>query len=204
MRHDGAVSRPGDAVDDVVYLTRIATPLGAVLLGATGAGVCLLEFLDDDAPAPTPGDLARRLGREIRDGANEHTARLARELDEYFAGTRRHFDTPLAPNGTEFQKTVWNALREIPYGETRSYAEQARRLGAPAAIRAVAAANGQNPIAIVIPCHRVIGTDGKLTGYAGGLWRKEWLLRHEGATGGWRAERDAAQMELGLELEPLR
>lgn len=180
MRSNAVMSKQGAAVDDVVYLTRLATPLGPMLLGATAAGICLLEFIDDDASDPQLHDLARRLGRKIRAGTNEHTTRLAGELEEYFAGQRRHFDTPLAPIGTDFQQRVWRALREIPHGETRSYAEQARMIGAPKAVRAVANANGQNRIAIVIPCHRVIGSDGKLTGYAAGLWRKEWLLRHEG------------------------
>lgn len=165
--------------DDVVLVTRVATPLGPMLLGATARGICLLEFTDDNTPTPQLDDLARRLGREPRPGTNEHTTRLTQELEEYFAGHRRHFDTPLDPIGTEFQKMVWNALLTIPYGKIRSYAQQARMIDAPNAVRAVANANGQNRIAIVIPCHRVIGSNGKLTGYGGGLWRKEWLLRHE-------------------------
>ena len=103
-----------------------------------------------------------------------------RQLVAYFAGRLRTFDLPLAPNGTDFQRRVWSALREIPFGTTISYAELARRVSNSAAVRAVGAANGRNPIPIIVPCHRVIGSDGSLTGFGGGLPRKQWLLRHEG------------------------
>src|SRR4051812_17435579 len=106
-----------------------------------------------------------------------------RRLVAYFAGRLRTFDVPLAPNGTDFQRRVWNALREIPFGTTISYAALARRVSNAAAVRAVGAANGRNPIPIIIPCHRVIGSSGSLTGFGGGLDRKQWLLRHEGAQG---------------------
>ncbi|MCY1279591.1 Methylated-DNA--protein-cysteine methyltransferase [compost metagenome] len=108
---------------------------------------------------------------------------VARQLDEYFAGKRQRFDVRLNARGTEFQRQVWQALVEIPYGYTTCYAELARRIGRPKAVRAVGAANGANPISIIVPCHRVIGRDGSLTGYAGGLARKEQLLRLEGAIG---------------------
>jgi len=101
------------------------------------------------------------------------------QLDEYFQGNRTRFDLKLNPHGTDFQKKVWNELLNIPFGKTRSYLEQTKKIGDPKAIRAVAAANGKNPIWIIIPCHRVIGSDGSLTGYAGGIWRKKWLLEHE-------------------------
>jgi methylated-DNA-[protein]-cysteine S-methyltransferase len=103
------------------------------------------------------------------------------QLEQYFSGTRRQFEGVLVPTGTDFQQKVWQALQTIPYGQTVSYLELARTLGNERAVRAVGRANGRNPIAIVIPCHRVIGRDGRLTGYGGGLWRKEWLLRHEGS-----------------------
>jgi methylated-DNA-[protein]-cysteine S-methyltransferase len=106
-------------------------------------------------------------------------AATARQLAEYFAGRRSTFDLPLRPRGTPFQRAVWDALRAIPWGETRSYAEIARAVGRPTAVRAVGAANGRNPLAIVVPCHRVIGAGGALTGYAGGLEAKRWLLGHE-------------------------
>ncbi|HEX6098154.1 MAG TPA: methylated-DNA--[protein]-cysteine S-methyltransferase [Thermoanaerobaculia bacterium] len=105
---------------------------------------------------------------------------LSAELREYFAGKRKTFDFPLAPKGTEFQLAVWNALLEIPYGDTRTYAQLAHRIGRPSAVRAVGAANGANPIPVIIPCHRVIGSNGTLTGYGGGIERKQWLLALEG------------------------
>ncbi len=109
-------------------------------------------------------------------------AEAAEQLQEYFAGTRQRFALPLDLGGTEFQRRAWLALAEIPYGETRSYGEQARRLGVPRAARAVGAANGANPLPIVLPCHRLVGADGSLTGFGGGLDTKRWLLQHEGAT----------------------
>ncbi|HSD22515.1 MAG TPA: methylated-DNA--[protein]-cysteine S-methyltransferase [Anaeromyxobacter sp.] len=112
-------------------------------------------------------------------------AAAAKQLEDYFAGRRTTFDLPLRPRGTPFQRAVWDALRAIPPGETRSYGEIARAVGRPAAVRAVGAANGRNPLAIVVPCHRVIGAGGTLTGYAGGLEAKRWLLAHEARlTGG--------------------
>jgi methylated-DNA-[protein]-cysteine S-methyltransferase len=105
--------------------------------------------------------------------------RTARQLDEYFAGRRTEFDLPLGPRGTGFQQLVWRALTTIPFGDTRSYGEQARSIGRPSASRAVGAANGKNPISIIVPCHRVIAGSGELTGYAGGMDAKRWLLDHE-------------------------
>ncbi|MCF8463550.1 MAG: methylated-DNA--[protein]-cysteine S-methyltransferase [Flavobacteriales bacterium] len=105
------------------------------------------------------------------------------QLDEYFDGKRTEFDLPLNPNGTVFQKSVWAELQNIPFGKTISYMDMAKRLGDPKVIRAAGTANGKNPIAIIIPCHRVVGSDGNLTGYAGGLKRKQWLLEHESAQG---------------------
>lgn len=104
------------------------------------------------------------------------------QLNQYFEGTRTDFDFLLNPKGTEFQQKVWKGLLEIPFGKTMSYLELSKKLGDVKAIRAVASANGKNPLWIVVPCHRVIGTDGSLTGYAGGLWRKKWLLEHENPT----------------------
>jgi methylated-DNA-[protein]-cysteine S-methyltransferase len=104
------------------------------------------------------------------------------QLDEYFAGERTEFDIKLNPQGTVFQQSVWNELLNISFGKSRTYLEQTKQIGDPKAIRAVASANGKNPIWIIIPCHRVIGSDGSLTGYAGGVWRKKWLLEHESGT----------------------
>lgn len=122
-----------------------------------------------------------RLGQGWRRETSELTEMAALQLHEYIAGQRRNFDLPLAPHGTEFQRRVWDALLQIPFGETRSYSQQAQQLGQPRAIRAVARANGANPVAVMIPCHRVIGANGSLTGYAGGLPLKARLLTLEGA-----------------------
>lgn len=122
---------------------------------------------------------AKHTQHAVCDDSKFKTAR--EQLAAYFSGELIHFDLALAPEGTEFQKQVWRALCEIPYGETISYGEQARRIGQPNAFRAVGTANGQNPISIIVPCHRVIGANGALTGYGGGLPRKRWLLAHEAA-----------------------
>ncbi len=166
----------------VVRLSRVLTPLGPMLLGATDEGVCLLEFTDRPMLETQLRRLTRRLDCALAPGSNEVSRQLEAELAAYFKGTLREFRTPLITPGSEFQQRVWSALREIPYGETRSYAEQAHAIGAPAAVRAVARANGDNRIAIVSPCHRVVGANGALTGYGGGLRRKQWLLHHERAT----------------------
>ncbi|HSR66219.1 MAG TPA: methylated-DNA--[protein]-cysteine S-methyltransferase [Xanthomonadaceae bacterium] len=155
----------------VVY-TSMPSPVGVLLLAADAAGLCLVEFPDPRHPvAPQAG------WREGDDAVLEETRR---QLGEYFAGTRRDFELPLAPRGTPFQHDVWRALATIPYGTTISYAELAARIGQPAAMRAVGAANGRNPLPIVVPCHRVIGADGSLTGFGGGLPTKRFLLRLEG------------------------
>jgi AraC family transcriptional regulator, regulatory protein of adaptative response / methylated-DNA-[protein]-cysteine methyltransferase len=166
----------------VVRLTRFATPLGPVLAGTTEHGVCLLEFTDRRMLETQLRRLMQRLNCVYAPGSSNIAAQLERELDAYFAGTLREFSVPVHTHGSEFQERVWLALRAIPPGETRSYAEQARMIGAPSAVRAVARANGDNRVAIIIPCHRVIGADGRLTGYGGGLWRKQWLLDHERRT----------------------
>jgi AraC family transcriptional regulator, regulatory protein of adaptative response / methylated-DNA-[protein]-cysteine methyltransferase len=173
-----SAARSRDAT--LVHLSRVSTPLGPMLLGATDRGVCLLEFTDRRMLETQLTRLARLLRCAFVPGSTEPGRHLEEELRQYFAGTLQDFQTPLDFSGTEFQQRVWGALRRIPFGTTRSYADQARMIGAPTAVRAVARANGDNRIAIVIPCHRVIGADGKLTGYGGGLWRKHWLLHHEG------------------------
>jgi AraC family transcriptional regulator, regulatory protein of adaptative response / methylated-DNA-[protein]-cysteine methyltransferase len=172
-----SASRLRDAT--VVHLSRLPTPLGPMLLGATDEGVCLLEFTDRRMLETQLRRLAQRLGCTFVPGSTDVGRQMERELEEYFDGTRREFRTPLLLLGSDFQQRVWTALGGIPYGETRSYAEQARMIGAPSATRAVARANGDNRIAIVIPCHRVVGADGTLTGYGGGLWRKRFLLELE-------------------------
>lgn len=171
-------ARSRDAI--VVNLAQVATPLGPMLLGATQDAVCLLEFTDRPMMETQLKRLETRLDCVFVPGPNPVTAAMEEELAQYFAGELKAFTTPLLTPGTPFQQAVWTGLREIPYGETRSYGEQARALGSPTAVRAVAGANGDNRIAIVIPCHRVVGADGSLTGYGGGLGRKRFLLELEG------------------------
>jgi methylated-DNA-[protein]-cysteine S-methyltransferase len=149
------------------------SPVGPLRLAADDAGLRLIEFPDPRHPVP-PGD-------DWEEGDNVVLAATRVQLDEYFAGTRRAFDLPLAPRGTAFQRAVWCALASIAYGETISYRELAERIGQPSAMRAVGAANGRNPLPIVVPCHRVIGADGSLTGFGGGLPTKRFLLQLEGA-----------------------
>jgi methylated-DNA-[protein]-cysteine S-methyltransferase len=147
------------------------SPIGHLLLAGDEEGLRHLH-LDEAEPSKAPGGDWLENPPEFDD--------LRHQLDEYFAGKRRRFIARLAPQGTEFQRAVWQALLAIPFGRTESYSAIAARVGRPRAVRAVGAANGANPIAIVIPCHRVLGRDGSLTGYAGGLARKEFLLRLEG------------------------
>jgi methylated-DNA-[protein]-cysteine S-methyltransferase len=147
----------------------VDTPIGTLRLFATGEALVGAYLPGQEGLTPSSGE-----------GPLPPVLEQARDqLDEYFAGKRRAFDLPLDPRGTEFQRSVWRALSAIPFGATRSYGEIAAALGRPSASRAVGAANGQNPISIIVPCHRVIGRDGSLTGYASGIARKEWLLRHE-------------------------
>lgn len=143
----------------------------------TPVGFLTLVVTDDGALTRLTMHAEPTMGEGEQDGPA--TKEAIRQLREYFDGSRQSFDLPLEPAGTEFQRTVWDALREIGYGQTRSYGQIAAAIGAPTASRAVGAANGKNPISIVVPCHRVIGSTGKLTGYAGGLERKTWLLNHE-------------------------
>ena len=163
----------------LVVAATLDTPLGPMLAAATDAGVCLLEFFDRRMLRTQLAILERRLGRVVP-GRHGHLERLQAQLAEYFAGTRREFSVPLLAPGSPFEHRVWDKLREIPAGETRSYDALAIALGRPGAARAVGRANGRNRLAIVIPCHRVIGADGGLTGYGGGLWRKQALLDLEG------------------------
>ena len=168
----------------LLVMTRILTPFGPMVAGAVEGGICLFEFADRRMLATQMKRLRRHFDTEPVLGTHPLLDQLRKEIAEYFDGTRTRFDVPLAPRGTPFQMKVWEGLRTIPYGTVRSYAEQAERLGMPKAVRAVAKANGDNGIAILIPCHRVVGSDGKLTGYGGGLWRKKYLLdleqKHKG------------------------
>lgn len=143
----------------------IKTPVGTCLIEGNESGVSKIWVLDDEV------QLSKTIPREL--------SQAVVELGEYFSGKRTEFTFKMNPSGTDFQKKVWNALLEIPFGKTISYNELAIKLGDIKAIRAVASANGKNPLWVAVPCHRVIGSDGSLTGYAGGLWRKKWLLEHE-------------------------
>jgi AraC family transcriptional regulator of adaptative response/methylated-DNA-[protein]-cysteine methyltransferase len=165
----------------VLNITRFTTPLGPMFACASPKGICLLEFTDRRMLETEFKDLRKRLKAVILPGPNPHLIRVQEEMQEYFAGQRKEFTVPLDYPGTDFQRAVWDLLLTIPYGDTRSYKEQARLLGKPKAVRAVGSANGHNRISIIIPCHRVVGSDGSLTGYGGGLHRKKWLLEFERA-----------------------
>ena len=155
------------------------SPLGKIIVCATEQGLCLLEFVGSKRIEREQQDLQRLLQREMVVGDNIHLQQTVAELNEYFSGCRTQFSVALHTPATPFQAAVWQALQTIPYGKTVSYQEQAERIGKPTAVRAVANANGANRVSIIIPCHRVIGADGSLTGYGGGLQRKQWLLVHE-------------------------
>jgi len=142
----------------------IKTPLGMATIKGDENGIAIISIADE-------GVVSELIPSVLQEAVTQ--------LQDYFDGKRTHFDLTLNPAGTEFQQKVWKGLCEIPFGKTMSYLELAKQLGDVKAIRAVASANGKNPLWIVVPCHRVIGTDGSLTGYAGGLWRKKWLLEHE-------------------------
>jgi methylated-DNA-[protein]-cysteine S-methyltransferase len=165
----------------LTHVSILSSPVGPLRLAATNEGLVGIYF----SPF-THGPSEREMSawREDDGGAGAASRSLTAtraQLTEYFAGTRTAFDLPLAPRGTPFQLEVWMALRAIPYGEVISYGELARRVGDPKASRAVGAANGRNPLSIVVPCHRVIGSGGALTGFGGGIENKRWLLTHEGA-----------------------
>lgn len=148
-------------------ITYIKTPLGITKIMGDENGISVISVSDE-------GDISEQIPAVLQEAVSQ--------LMAYFEGKRTTFDFKLNPKGTEFQQKIWNGLLEIPFGKTMSYLELSKKLGDVKAIRAVASANGKNPLWIVIPCHRVIGTDGSLTGYAGGLWRKKWLLQHENPT----------------------
>lgn len=159
------------------------TPLGQMVAGATEEGVCLLEFADNTVRLNNEIALLERLlAATAVTGENPHLGPLFKQLTEYFEQSRKEFTVPLVYPGSPFQQEVWRELQKIHYGSVRSYMDQAKALGKPDAIRAVAHANGMNRISIVIPCHRVIGSDGKMTGYGGGIWRKKRLLELEKRT----------------------
>lgn len=168
---------PGQAAEaECIVVGWVESPLGPLLAGATDEGLCFLEFTDRRALEAQVVALRRSFRRPIVPGDNAHLRRARRELAEYFAGERREFSVPILFPGSPFQQIVWNKLLQIPYGETRSYEGIAKAVGVPDGPRAVGRANGQNRLCILIPCHRVVNKDGRLCGYGGGLWRKQFLL----------------------------
>ncbi len=164
---------------DMIFTKRLLTPLGPMLAAASDHGICLLEFTDRRMLETQLTRIKKRLNAEILPGNSPALEELEKQLNEYFDGKRKQFTLPLVLSGTPFQEKVWSALLAIPFGETRSYKQQALNIGRPEAVRAVARANGDNRISIIIPCHRVIGSGGELVGYGGGLWRKQYLLKLE-------------------------
>lgn len=151
--------------------TYYKTPIGTAKIAGNENGIQSVSVLDDDFSTPLEITKTKNIPTCLKN--------CVIQLEEYFAGTRTVFDLKLNPQGTAFQQTVWNELLNISFGKSSTYLEQTKQIGDPKAIRAVASANGKNPIWIIIPCHRVIGSNGSLTGYAGGIWRKKWLLEHE-------------------------
>ncbi len=168
---------------------RLKTPIGVLHIAATARGVSQLDFVTTKRTDARRGR-ATEAGRKAR----AHVARAIRQIREYFAGKRTEFDLPLDLQGTPNQQLVWQGLLEIPFGETMTYGQLATRVGSPRAARAVGTACGRNPVSVIVPCHRVIGTDGSLHGYGGGLWRKEFLLKLEGARS--PAQGSSAQAQL--------
>jgi AraC family transcriptional regulator of adaptative response/methylated-DNA-[protein]-cysteine methyltransferase len=172
---------PPSAVDreSCIWINRVATPLGSMVMGVSDQGLCLLEFAERRMLDTQLKRLRQRLGRVFLPGSHPLMQSVKDQLDGYFDGSLRSFSVPLQITGTVFQEAVWQTLQDIPYGEMRSYSDVAAQIGQANAVRAVGRANGDNRIAILIPCHRVVGADGELTGYGGGLWRKKYLLSLE-------------------------
>ncbi len=160
----------------IIHINQIETPIGIMFTCAAEEGICLLEFADRRMLKTELQTIVRVFKAKIIKGKNHFFEILEQQIAEYFTGSRKEFTVPIISPGTEFQEKVWKELLKIPYGQTRSYKQQAMALKNPGAIRAVAHANGLNRISILIPCHRVIGDNGELTGYGGGLWRKKYLL----------------------------
>lgn len=165
----------------VLYYREVESPVGELVLCASESGICNLAFGKAGDVLPVLNRWAQKQFGASALEADPHVLNeAARQLEEYFGGRRKAFELPLDLRGTPFQQKVWSSLARIPYGEVRSYKQVAEDIGSPKAVRAVGGANNRNPLAIIIPCHRVIGTDGTMTGYGGGLHVKHTLLRHEG------------------------
>jgi len=162
-----------------LYHKFIDTPFNRMRIGGTEDGLCLFEFEYRTSLNAIERRIEQMTGVTFEDGEHPYFEEVEQQVAEYFAGTRQNFDLPLQLLGSPFQVSVWQALLQIPYGETRSYKQQSIYLNNEKAIRAIASANGDNGIAIIVPCHRVIGANGSLVGYGGGIQRKKWLLEHE-------------------------
>jgi methylated-DNA-[protein]-cysteine S-methyltransferase len=165
MSREGIMSREIRATTTETSFACYESPIGLIEIGGTPDGITSLFFVEE---------------RRSEVATNDVCDEALKQISEYFVGSRQEFDLPVTLEGTEFQRRVWQELRSIPFGQTVSYGDLARSIGKPSAVRAVGAANGDNPVSIIVPCHRVIGSDGGLTGYGGGLPRKQWLLKHEG------------------------
>ncbi|MEI6199527.1 MAG: methylated-DNA--[protein]-cysteine S-methyltransferase [Actinomycetota bacterium] len=164
-------------IEQIGYSRRTyEAPFGVVTVVGSDLGIRYVMFSDDAHPKPL--ESLQISDTDIHDSVNDAIT----QLEDYFNGSRREFDLPLDLHGTEFQVAAWNALAEVPYGHTASYGQQAASIGRPTAVRAIGGANGRNPVAIVLPCHRIVGADGSLTGFGGGIAVKKWLLDHEQAT----------------------
>ena len=165
----------------IILFSQLSTPLGQMFICATENGVCLVEFDNNKRREKELIDLQKMLNAHTLAGENDHIKQAKKEIAEYFDGQRKIFEVPLHMPGTDFQVSVWESVCQIPYGTTSTYQQQAKRIKNPKAIRAMGAANGSNRISIIVPCHRVIGKDGKLRGYGSGIEKKRWLLEHERA-----------------------
>lgn len=162
-----------------IHIAKFDSPLGTLLAGATQEGLCFMEFADSHHQDAALKAFCEKWNLEAKQEGNAILHKLGIQLEAYFLGTSTQFDIPLVLLGSPFQKEVWVQLLAIPFGQTISYESLSLKMKQPLAIRAIAQANGKNPIAIIVPCHRVIGKHGAITGYAGGIWRKQYLLEHE-------------------------
>jgi AraC family transcriptional regulator of adaptative response/methylated-DNA-[protein]-cysteine methyltransferase len=178
----------------IITVNRITPPLGPMMIGVTDAGLCLLEFTDRRMLETQIETLKKRFKAEMITGKHPMMQPVEEQLAAYFEGKLKNFDLPLVTLGTDFQQKVWQELTTIPYGRTRSYKQQADAIVDVKAVRAVARANGENRIAIIIPCHRVIGSDGSIVGYGAGIPRKQWLLKHEFENGEHREGNSAKEV----------
>ncbi|GAB3418711.1 methylated-DNA--[protein]-cysteine S-methyltransferase [Niabella aquatica] len=163
----------------IIYYKQLQTPIGPMIACSGNEGICVLEFYEESELERKIASVEKGLKAAMIKESTPYLEQAEKELEQYFAGERKAFEVALQLQGTEFQRQAWQALLTIPYGATRSYMQQTLSFTVPESIRAVSSANGKNPIAIIVPCHRVIGVNGALTGYAGGLWRKKYLLELE-------------------------